>query len=95
MQLILYGGKDKLEINSKELGVSRKYEIDFEGISNFILNQYNDSQSGSIKRWAKGFMDEVNCDVCNGDRLKKEALYFKINEESIAELSGMDIDHLG
>lgn len=94
MQLILYGGKDKLEINSKELGVSRKYEIDFEGISNFILNQYNDSQSGSIKRWAKGFMDEVNCDVCKGDRLKKEALYFKVNEKSIAELSGMDIDHL-
>jgi len=94
MQLILYGGKDKLEINSKELGVSRKYEIDFEGISNFILNQYNDSQSSSIKRWAKGFMDEVNCGVCKGDRLKKEALYFKINEKSIAELSGMDIDHL-
>lgn len=94
MNLILYGGKDKLEINSKELGVSRKYEIDFEGISNFILNQYNDSQSGSIKRWAKGFMDEVNCNVCKGDRLKKEALYFKINEKSIAELSAMDIDHL-
>ena len=94
MNLILYGGKDKLEINSKELGVARKYEIDFEGISNFILNQYNDSQSGSIKRWAKGFMDEVNCNVCNGDRLKKEALYFKINGKSIAELSAMDIDHL-
>lgn len=94
MNLILYGGKDKLEINSKELGVSRKYEIDFEGISNFILNQYNDSQSGSIKRWAKGFMDEVNCPVCKGDRLKKEALYFKINDASIADLSGLDIDHL-
>jgi len=94
MKLILFGGKDKLEINSKELGVSRKYEIDFEGISNFILNQFNDSESGSIKRWAKGFMDEVNCDVCKGDRLKKEALFFKINEKSIAELSGMDIDHL-
>ena len=49
MELILYGGKEKLEINSKELGVSRKYEIDFEGISNFILNQYNESHSTSIK----------------------------------------------
>ncbi len=94
MHLILHGGKDKLEINSKELGVARKYEIDFEGISNFILNQYNDSESSSIKRWAKGFMDEVSCSVCHGDRLKKEALYIKINEKSIAELSGMDIDHL-
>ena len=94
MELILHGGKDKLEINSKELGVSRKYEIDFEGISNFILNQYNDSQSSSIKRWAKGFMDEVNCGVCHGERLKKEALYFKIDGASIADLSNLDIDHL-
>ncbi len=94
MELILHGGKDKLEINSKELGVSRKYEIDFEGISNFILNQYNESESSSIKRWAKGFMDEVNCGVCKGERLKKEALYFKINEASISDLSNMDIDHL-
>lgn len=94
MELILYGGKDKLEINSKELGVSRKYEIDFEGISNFILNQYKDSPSGSIKRWAKGFMDEVDCQVCEGQRLKKEALYFRINDASIADLSNMDIDHL-
>jgi len=94
MEIILNGGKEKLEINSKELGVSRKYEIDFEGISNFILNQYNESQSGSIKRWAKGFMDEVDCEICHGDRLKKEALHFKINEASIADLSAMDIDHL-
>ena len=39
-------------------------------------------------------MDEVNCEVCKGARLKKEALYFKINEASIADLSNLDIDHL-
>ena len=94
MEIILYGGKEKLEINSKELGVSRNYEIDFEGINNFILNQYKTSQSSSIKRWAKGFMDEVNCNICDGDRLKKEALHFKINQASIADLSAMDISHL-
>ncbi len=94
LEIILNGGKEKLEINSKELGVSRNYQIDFEGINNFILNQYNESQSNSIKRWAKGFMDEVNCAGCQGDRLKKEALHFKINSKSIADLSAMDISHL-
>ncbi len=39
-------------------------------------------------------MDEVNCIICDGDRLKKEALHFKINEASIADLSAMDISHL-
>ena len=94
LDIILYGGKEKLELNSKELGVSRTYQIDFEGINNFILNQHKESHTSSIKRWAKGFMDEIQCDVCKGGRLKKEALHFIINEASIADLSEMDISHL-
>ena len=94
MKIILYGGKEKLEVKSKDLGVSRNYQIDFEGIYNFIQNQYKESQSSSIKRWAKGYMDEVNCDVCNGKRLKKESLHFKIDGLSIADLADLDMDHL-
>ncbi|MCF6297432.1 MAG: excinuclease ABC subunit UvrA [Flavobacteriaceae bacterium] len=93
-EIILNGGQEKFDIESKELGVKRSYEIDFEGINNFILNQYNNSESSSIKRWAKGFMDEVNCKTCNGGRLKKEALNFKINQYSIADLTQMDIVQL-
>ena len=94
MEMILNGGKEKFTINSKDLGVAREYKIDFEGISNFIKNQHDESGSTSIKRWAKEFMDEVNCPVCNGSRLKKEALFFKINEKNIAELCDMDISDL-
>jgi excinuclease ABC subunit A len=94
MDLILYGGKEKLEIKSKDLGVSRNYQIDFEGVYNFIENQYKESDSGSIKRWAKGFMDEVNCNVCSGKRLKKESLHFLIDGQSISDLSELDMDHL-
>ena len=39
-------------------------------------------------------MDEINCPVCEGSRLKKESLYFKINEKNIADLSAMDISEL-
>ena len=94
MEMILNGGKEKFTINSKDLGVAREYKIDFEGISNFIKNQHDESGSTSIKRWAKEFMDEVNCPVCDGSRLKKEALFFKINEKNIAELCDMDISDL-
>ncbi len=94
MGIILNGGNEKLEINSKELGVKRSYTIDFEGVNSFISNQYHDSQSSSIKRWAKGFMDEIDCPVCHGSRLKKEALHFKIDNQSIADLSSLDISHL-
>ncbi|WP_433832070.1 excinuclease ABC subunit UvrA [Flavobacterium anhuiense] len=94
MTMILYGGKDKFSISSKDLGVTREYKIDFEGISNFIKNQYDESATTSIKRWAKDFMDEINCPVCDGSRLKKEALFFRVNEKNITELCDMDISDL-
>ncbi|KQO26141.1 ABC-ATPase UvrA [Flavobacterium sp. Leaf82] len=94
MTMILNGGKDKFVVNSKDLGVTRDYKIDFEGISHFIKNQYDETSSTTIKRWAKDFMDEVNCPVCDGSRLKKEALFFKINGKNIVELCDMDISDL-
>jgi excinuclease ABC subunit A len=94
MEMILNGGKEKFTINSKDLGVARDYKIDFEGISHFIKNQHDESGSTTIKRWAKEFMDEINCPVCEGSRLKKEALFFKINEKNITELCNMDISDL-
>ena len=94
MQIILYGGNEKFEIVSKTMGITRNYEIDFEGIVNFIENQYNLNDSSSIKRWAKDFMDEIECETCNGKRLKKEALHFKINDKNISDLAKLDIIEL-
>ena len=94
IDLILYGGKDKFSVDSKTLGVKRSYSIDFEGIAHFIESQYKHSDSRSIKRWAKAYMDKIKCPTCKGSRLKKESLYFKINGKNIAELSEMDIVEL-
>jgi len=94
MEMILNGGKEKFAIQSKDLGVTREYKIDFEGISHFIKNQHDESGSTAIKRWAKEFMDEITCPDCEGSRLKKEANYFRINEKSISELCEMDISDL-
>ena len=94
LTIILNGGNEKFSIASKTMGVTRKYEIDFEGITSFIENQYKSSESRSIKRWAKGFMDEVICSNCEGKRLKKESLHFKINEKSISDLAKLDINEL-
>ena len=94
LTIILNGGNEKFSIASKTMGVTRKYEIDFEGITSFIENQYKSSESRSIKRWAKGFMDEVTCSNCEGNRLKKESLHFKINEKNISDLAKLDINEL-
>ena len=94
MEILLNGGNEKFSVNSKTMGVTRSYEIDFEGIASFIEHQYKNSDSNSIKRWAKGFMDDVPCSSCNGGRLKKESLHFKINGKNISELARLDISEL-
>jgi excinuclease ABC subunit A len=94
MDMILYGGSEKFSVVSKVMGITKDYKIDFEGISNFIKNQYDNSDSASIKRWAKEFMDENNCPECEGTRLRKESLYFKLNGKNIGELVQMDIAEL-
>ncbi|PNQ72612.1 excinuclease ABC subunit UvrA [Hanstruepera neustonica] len=90
-QTILYGGNEKFSVESKTLGVTRDYKIDFEGVANFIENQYKSAESTSLKRWAKDYMDKVNCSECHGSRLRKESLYFKVNGLNIAELAQKDI----
>ena len=91
LEIILHGGNEQFSVKSKELGVTRNYKIDFEGIVAFINSQYNDSSSTSLKRWAKEYMNHNDCSVCNGSRLKKESLHFKVNEKNISELAKMDI----
>jgi excinuclease ABC subunit A len=92
--VILYGGDEKFSVESKTLGVTRDYNIDFEGVANFIENQYKTAETTSLKRWAKDYMDKVKCPTCEGSRLKKESLYFRLNGKSIAELANTDIIEL-
>ncbi len=94
LNIILYGGKDSFEVESKSLGVTRKYKIDFEGVATFIENTYNNNETTSLKRWAKEYMDKVTCPTCEGSRLRKESLYFKVNALNIAELANKDINEL-
>jgi excinuclease ABC subunit A len=91
LNIILNGGNEAFKIASKTVGVTRNYKIDFEGIVAFITGQFDNAESTSIKRWAKGFMDEVTCKTCEGKRLKKEALHFKITDKNISDLAQLDV----
>lgn len=93
-QMIMYGGNEKFSVESKMLGVTRDYKIEFEGVANFIENQFKNSDSASLTRWAKEYMDKVECDACQGTRLRQESLYFKVNGQNIAQLANKDIVEL-
>jgi excinuclease ABC subunit A len=92
--VIFFGGNEKFDVASKELGITRSYKIDFEGVATFIQNTFDANETTSLKRWAKEYMDKIPCPECDGSRLRKESLYFKVNGKNIAELANMDVVEL-
>jgi len=91
INVILNGSKETFEVESKNLGVTRKYHLDFEGLTKFIEYQSKESSSRSIKRWADTYMNPVQCPTCAGSRLKKEANFFKIADHNISDLAQMSL----
>jgi excinuclease ABC subunit A len=86
VQLFLYGNED-MEMNSKS------QEDRFEGIANFMTRHSEDSTAG-IQRWAQGFMNKKICPECHGARVRKEALQFKLNNQTIGDIAFMDFEQL-
>ncbi|RLD79417.1 MAG: excinuclease ABC subunit UvrA [Bacteroidetes bacterium] len=88
---ILYGSNETFIIKKEFAGVTSSYTLNFEGIINFISNQFADSNSRSIQKWAGSFMNRIPCPDCHGDRLRKESLHFRIDNKSISKLANMDL----
>ncbi len=86
---LLYGTDEQITIKSS-VGLS-DYKTNYEGIINFVNRQAEENTSKAIQRWTQGFMNNITCPECNGSRLKKEALYFKIDDHNIHDLTQLDL----
>lgn len=89
---ILFGSEELIKVKTDSN--SSGYNVTFEGIATFIVKQAEENPSPAAQRWVQGFTNKIDCPQCHGTRLKKEALYFKIDNKNIAELSEMDINIL-
>ncbi len=94
LNTILYGSEEMIKVKNESLGITSTYSLSFEGIVNFILNQALESDSSSVQRWAGSFTNRVVCPDCQGMRLKKESLHFRIQGRNIAELASTDLYQL-
>ena len=94
IETILYGSEEVIKVKNEYLGVTSSYSLNFEGIVQHILNQNEAGNPEGLKKWAEGFMNSIECPDCNGTRLKKESLFYRINNKNIAELSKMDLVNL-
>lgn len=90
---ILYGTTERLKVKNHPLG-SSAYLSSFEGVIKYIEMQQDDDASYAAQKWAAQFITKSVCPECNGQRLNKESLHFKINDKNIADLSEMDITTL-
>ncbi|MFT4222170.1 excinuclease ABC subunit UvrA [Dysgonomonas sp.] len=90
---IMFGTEERLQIKNESLGASN-YVVAFEGVTKYIEMQQDSESSASAQKWAEQFIKTDVCPDCNGQRLNKEALHYKINGKNIAELAEMDIQHL-
>lgn len=91
LNTILYGSDEVFNVKNEYIGVTSSYALNFEGIVSFILNQNQDAATTAIKKWAGNFMNRVACPECQGLRLKKESLQFKLGGLSISQMAEMDL----
>ncbi|KAA2244456.1 excinuclease ABC subunit UvrA [Chitinophaga agrisoli] len=96
LNVLLFGDENgKLEVDMDfESNGNGEYANEYEGVVNMVRRYFNDSSSDHVRSWAEGFMQLSTCPECNGARLKKESLHFKVNEKNISELGEMDLDKL-
>ena len=90
---IMNGTEEPLKIKNESLGNSNYFQR-YEGILRYIEMQQENSATAMEQRWANQYSTEMTCPECNGMRLSKESLCFKIGGKNIIELTEMDIDQL-
>ena len=95
LDALLYGTTERIQLKNTPLGSSLNYMMTYEGLIKYIDSQREDNPSLKAQKWANQFVRTIPCPECNGMRLKKESLWFKIDNRNIAELSQMDLIQLG
>lgn len=98
LNLLLYGDKDinpALELDMSDESIPNFYTGSYEGIVPMLKRWFSSTNSSDMLRsWVEKFMVLSTCSTCNGTRLKKESLWFKIDKWNIADLGNLNLDNL-
>ena len=98
LHYILHGSPDEEQIEDEDMVIEdfddRWYTLSKGGLIGLLKRCFRFTTSEGIRSWAEGFMNQTTCRTCNGTRLKKESLWFKIDEKNIGELAMMDLADL-
>ena len=98
VNLLLYGDQQinpELQMDLSDDTIPLEYSGSYEGIIPMLKRWFASPNSGeALRDWVEKFMQLKTCGTCNGDRLRKESLWFKVDEKNIAELGAKNLDKL-
>ncbi len=98
LDLLLFGDKNinpSLDVDVDDETIPHEYTGSYEGIIPMLKRWFASAHSTEgLREWVQKYMTLKECASCNGARLKKESLWFKINDRNIAEISEMNLDNL-
>ena len=94
LDAVLYGTSERIQLKNTPLGDSINYMMTYEGLIKHIESQREENPSLKAQKWANQFVRTITCPECNGMRLKKESLWFRIDGKNISELAQMDLSRL-
>ncbi len=97
LNILLYGneeGTDDMILDFESETSQNIYSEEFEGIIPQLKRWFAASSSDMIRDWAEKFMDLKTCSSCDGARLRKESLWFRVDNKNISELSELNLDKL-
>ncbi len=97
MNVLLYGDEEATKKDAAfdfDTTDGNIYSTEFEGIVTMLRRWFAANNSEALRDWVEKFMELKKCDECGGTRLKKESLWFKVDEKNIAQLSDMNLDKL-
>lgn len=94
LDAIFNGCGERLRIKAELVHTSTDYYVSFDGVVKYIQQMGDREMSASAQKWVEQFAKTAVCPVCNGARLNKEALHFRIADKNIADVSSMDLKDL-
>lgn len=91
---VMNGLKETLNVDLKFASVKKTYKIDFEGLNEFLSEIMEDKNNPSSTTIGKKFGKKIVCPTCEGKRLNKESLFFRIDNKNIGEVAELDLKSL-
>ena len=98
LNLVLYGnseGLTELNLDFEQISSDNPvYATEYEGLVNQLKRWFAGGTSDTLRDWVEKYMEMKTCETCGGARLKKESLWFKVDQKNISELGDLNLDKL-